>query len=82
LGAYELNQEWASNTGKAYIDRMSFGNAEYKNNSTDLEHVVTAIFYCRIKHSLFPSLCIEKNHETVLEKQKKYIVVFKISICL
>jgi len=28
---------------------------------------VTAIFYRRIKHGLFPSLCIGENYQTVLE---------------
>ena len=40
---------------------------EGKSNSTDLEHVVTAIFYRRIKHGLFPSLYIAEDHWIVLE---------------
>ena len=28
---------------------------------------VTTIFHCRIKHGLFPSLCIGDNHGTVLK---------------
>jgi len=28
---------------------------------------VTAIFYHRIKHGSFPSLCIRENHRSVLE---------------
>ena len=56
---------------KAHIDRIFFGYAECKSNSTDLEHrlvehmVFTAIFYRRIKHVLFPSLYIEGNHGIV-----------------
>jgi len=46
---------------------MTFGYAEGKTNSTDLEHVITAIFYCRIKHGSFHSLCIVENHGTILE---------------
>jgi len=50
---------------------MSFGYAEGISNCTDPEHahrsVVTAIFYPRIKHDSFPSLCIGENHRIVLE---------------
>ena len=50
---------------------MLFGYVEGKSNCTDPEHrprsVVTAIFYCRIKHDSFPSLCIGENHRIVLE---------------
>jgi len=50
---------------------MLFGYAEGRNKCTYPEHgprpVVTAIFYRRIKHGLFPFLCIGENHGTVLE---------------
>ena len=39
--------------------------------STDLDHgprpVVTVIYYRRIKHGSFPSLCIGENERTVLK---------------
>ena len=39
--------------------------------STDLNHgprpVVTVIYYRRIKHGSFPSLCIGENEPTVLK---------------
>jgi len=46
---------------------MSFGYAGGKSNNTDLEHVVTAVFYCRIKHGSFHSSCIGENQGTILE---------------
>ena len=52
---------------------MSFGYEEGKSNRTNLEQVVMAIFYCRIKHSLFPTLCIGENHGTVIKSEYKNI---------
>jgi len=54
-----------------------FGYAECK--STDLEHVVTAIFYRRIKHSLLPSLYIGENHGIILKYWTKNIAIRLIS---
>ena len=36
------------------------------------------IFYCKIKHGLFPSLCIGDNQGTVLEKSITYIFVTEL----
>jgi len=56
---------------EAYFDRMSLGYAESNSNCMDQEHgprsVVTAIFYRRMKHGSFLSLCIRENHGIVLE---------------
>jgi len=48
---------------------MSFGLAEGKSNSTDLDpysHILSLI-----KHGSIPSLCIGKSHGTVLELRNK-----------
>jgi len=45
---------------------MSFGLAEGKLNSTDLDSCQQPHF-TRIKHGSFPSLCTVENHGTVLE---------------
>ena len=51
-----------------YSLRLSFSNEECKSNSTDIEHVKTAIFYRKIKHGSFHSLyMIGENHWIVFE---------------
>jgi len=40
---------------------------ESKSNSTDLDHMITAIFYRRIKHGSFSSLYKGENQGMVIE---------------